>query len=69
MTNRPSQSYEEKKEAILKYQSHMTRISLTVTPDRKDRWQQAAEQAGMSLSAYIVETMERRMQEDFGKDS
>ena len=64
MTNRPSQSYEEKKEAILKYQSHMTRISLTVTPDRKDRWQQAAEQAGMSLSAYIVEIIEKKIREE-----
>ena len=55
---------EAQKKATMKYLKEKTdHISLTVPKGTKERWQNAADLDEKSLSKYIIETMERRLEQ------
>lgn len=43
---------------------HRDRVNVTVRKGLRDSWQAAAEAAGQSLTAYIVQAIQERMQRD-----
>lgn len=56
---------EAQKKATMKYLKEKTdHISLTVPKGTKERWQKAADLDGKSLSKYIIESIERRLNND-----
>lgn len=50
--------------ANLKYLSKQARINLTLPPETKDEFTQAAEQAGQSLTAYILQAVTDRIKRE-----
>ena len=54
---------ETAKRATIKYQKeHLSRIILDVKKDKKEEYRKRAEEKGMSLRAYIIELIEKDME-------
>lgn len=52
---------EAQKRAALKYQKTLGQISIRLPKDELKRYKQAAEQAGMSFRAWILQAMDKAM--------
>ena len=48
--------------AIKKYQAGKCKITLTVEPEQRERWQKHAEKQGLSLTALITSLLEKDME-------
>lgn len=55
------QTYEQKKDALLKYQKSRAHIGLSLSPEQKSRWQAAAEKAGESMTEFLSNAAEERI--------
>lgn len=55
---------ESQAKAIRKYLASKSEFRIYTTPEDKERMRQAAEEAGQSMNAYILEAIERRIAED-----
>ena len=55
---------EAQKRATAKYRKTLTSISIRIKPDQAQRYKDAAESAGMSLRAYILEALEEKIHRD-----
>ena len=55
-------TYEQAKKGIYTYLAEKTdHISMTVPKGTKDQWRAAAEAAGVSMTKYVVQAVNRRM--------
>ena len=55
---------ETQAKAIRKYLANKVQIRVWTTPENKVRIEQAAEEAGQNFTAYVLESIERRIAED-----
>lgn len=55
---------ESQAKAIKKYLANKVQIRAWTTPENRERIKKAAEEAGQSADAYILEAIERRIAED-----
>lgn len=56
--------YEERKEANARYLAKMERIAMYILPEEKELFKAMADQAGQSLTAYIKQAIEERIERD-----
>ena len=55
-------TYQQSKKGIMKYLNEKTdHIGMTVPKGTKDRWRQAAEAQGVSMTKYVCEAVDRRI--------
>ena len=50
---------EAQAKAIRKYQAGKVKITLTIEPEQRERWQKHAEKQGKSLTALITDLIEK----------
>lgn len=55
-------------DSVRKYQSEMVdRVTVRPVKGTKERWREAADQAGQSLQQYIIKAVEDRIQRESGR--
>lgn len=52
---------EAEKQACLRYQKKLAQFSIKLKPDELQRYKEAAEKAGMSFRAWVLEAMDKAM--------
>jgi len=52
---------EAEKQACLRYQKKLAQINIKLKPEDVAKYKQAAEQAGMSFRAWILQAMDKAM--------
>lgn len=55
---------ESQAKATKKYLKNMGECKIRIAPQKKERYEQAAESAGMSLNAFIVAAVDEKMERE-----
>lgn len=56
-----AKSTEAQKKASIKYQKKLAQINYRITPEQKQRYEEAAAASGKSLRAFILEAIEEKI--------